>query len=231
MSRVVTRDDRIRESYRDTSQALTRREIERRMTHSCTLPAPSRNSEMRSLHAMTQKAPVRASLLSLVLILLFASSASAEWKEKVLYSFQGSPDAATPQGGVVFDKRGNLYGAALGGPQYSQGTVFQLVPPAKKGDPWTESVLYVFQGKPANDGQVPTGGLVIDGVGNLYGVTGYGGTGSCILLGISVGCGTVYEISPPEKEGGLWRETILYSFQSGKDGYFPTGNLVFDNAG
>jgi hypothetical protein len=180
---------------------------------------------------MTQKAPVRASLLSLVLILLFASSASAEWKEKVLYSFQGSPDAATPQGGVVFDKRGNLYGAALGGPQYSQGTVFQLVPPAKKGDPWTESVLYVFQGKPANDGQVPTGGLVIDGVGNLYGVTGYGGTGSCILLGISVGCGTVYEISPPEKEGGLWRETILYSFQSGKDGYFPTGNLVFDNAG
>jgi len=164
-------------------------------------------------------------------IFAFASSASAEWNEKVLYSFQGSPDAATPAGGVVFDKAGNLYGAALGGPQYSQGTVFQLAPPAKTGDPWTEAVLYVFQGKPVNDGQIPTGGLVIDGAGNLYGVTGYGGTGGCILLGNPVGCGTVYELSPPKEKGGKWTETILYSFQGGKDGYFPNGTLVFDGVG
>ncbi len=160
-----------------------------------------------------------------------AANASAEWKEKVLYSFQGSPDAATPAGGVVFDKVGNLYGAALGGPQYSQGTVFQLAPPAKKGDSWTESVLYVFQGKPVNDGQIPTGGLIIDSAGNLYGVTGYGGTGACILLGNPVGCGTVYELSPPKEKGGKWTETILYSFQGGKDGYFPNGTLVFDGVG
>src|SRR5580692_5700081 len=88
-------------------------------------------------------------LLGLFMVILsLGAFASAEWKEKVLYSFQGNPDAATPAGGVVFDKAGNLYGAALGGPQGSQGTVFQLVPPAKKGDPWTESILYVFQGKP-----------------------------------------------------------------------------------
>ncbi len=149
----------------------------------------------------------------------------------MLYSFQGSPDAATPTGGVVFDKAGNLYGAALGGPQGSQGTVFQLMPPAKKGGLWAESVLYVFQGKPVNDGQTPTSGLVIDGVGNLYGVTGYGGNGGCILLGILSGCGTVYEMSPPTENGGKWKETIIYSFQGGKDGYLPMGNLTFDKAG
>jgi uncharacterized repeat protein (TIGR03803 family) len=170
-------------------------------------------------------------LLIMIAALTLATAASAEWKEKALYSFQGSPDAATPAGGVVFDKAGNLYGAALGGPQGSQGTVFQLVPPAKKGDPWTEAVLYVFQGKPVNDGQIPTGGLIIDSAGNLYGVTGYGGAGNCVLLGILVGCGTVYELSPPAQRGGAWTETVLYSFPDPKQGYLPNGNLVFDNAG
>jgi hypothetical protein len=171
-------------------------------------------------------------LLGLFMVILaLGAFASAEWKEKVLYSFQGSPDAATPAGGVVFDKAGNLYGAALGGPQGSQGTVFQLVPPAKKGDPWTESILYVFQGKPVNDGQIPTGGLIIDSAGNLYGVTGYGGAGNCVLLGILVGCGTVYELSPPAQKGGAWTETVLYSFPTSKQGYLPNGDLVFDSAG
>jgi hypothetical protein len=157
------------------------------------------------------------------------ASASAEWKEQVLYSFQGGTDAATPQGGVVFDKQGNLYGTALGGTEW--GTVFQLVPPVKKGDPWTESVIFEFQGKLSNDGQTPTGGLIIDADGNLYGVTGYGGTGNCVLLGITVGCGTAYELSPPKQKGGKWTETILHSFQSGKDGYYPWGTLTFDSVG
>jgi hypothetical protein len=50
----------------------------------------------------------------LVLVMLVVSlvcSASEEWKEKVLYSFQNGSDGATPAGGVVFDKEGNLYGA------------------------------------------------------------------------------------------------------------------------
>jgi hypothetical protein len=127
---------------------------------------------------------------------------------------------------VVFDKQGNLYGAT------ETGTVFQLAPPAKKGDAWTETVLYTFKGKnDNNDGMQPSGGLVIDSTGNLYGVTAYGGTGGCILLGILYGCGTVYELSPPQQKGGQWTETILSSFQSGKDGYFPWGNLTFDKSG
>jgi len=77
----------------------------------------------------------------------------------------------------------------------------------------------------------PWGGLVIDSAGNLYGTTAYGGTGGCILLGILYGCGTVYEVSPPQQKGGQWTEAILYSFQSGNDGYFPWGNLTLDKSG
>ena len=46
-----------------------------------------------------------------IVILALGVAASAEWKEKVLYSFQDGSDGNTPAGGVVFDKAGNLYGA------------------------------------------------------------------------------------------------------------------------
>jgi hypothetical protein len=165
-------------------------------------------------------------LLLVTLILLFASSASAEWKEKVLYSFQGGTDGSTPAGGVVFDTQGNLYGVTSDG-----GGVYQLAPPTKQGGAWTETALYVFQGNTKGDGATPEGGLVIDSAGNLYGTTAYGGTGNCVLLGIWVGCGTVYELTPPKQKGGAWTETVLYSFPTAKQGYFPWGSLVFDGAG
>ena len=166
-------------------------------------------------------------LLTLVAVTLaLASVATAKWKEKVLYSFQGGPDnGSVPAGGVVFDKQGNLYGVSSDG-----GGVYQLAPPVQKGGAWTETVLYVFQGITKGDGATPEGGLVIDSLGNLYGTTAYGGAGNCMLLGILVGCGTVYELSPPQK-GDTWTETVLYSFPTAKQGYFPSGNLVFDSAG
>jgi uncharacterized repeat protein (TIGR03803 family) len=172
-----------------------------------------------------------------VVVVLMAISASAEWKEKVLYSFQGGTDGATPAGGVVFDSQGNLYGATSGGGSgscagfFQCGTVYQLSPPAQKGGPWTETVLHNFQGNKSGDGTSPGGGLVIDNAGNLYGTTGYGGTGGCVLLGSKEGCGTVYELSPPKVKGGAWTERVLYSFKGGKDGYVPDGDLVFDSAG
>ncbi len=175
-------------------------------------------------------------LLIVLATLVAATTASAEWKEQVLYSFQGGTnDGALPVGKVVFDSKGNLYGATTQGggecPPAQCGTVFQLTPPAKSGDPWTETVLYIFKGRNSGDGNVPAGGLVMDNAGNLYGTTGYGGTGNCVLSGTKVGCGTVYELSPPAQQGGAWTETILYSFQSGKDGYLPWGDLVFDAKG
>jgi hypothetical protein len=132
------------------------------------------------------------------LILVLASTAlAAQWKEQVLYSFQGGSDGATPVGGVVSDKQGNLYGATMDGGSSSClsfqqcGTIYQLAPPAKNGDPWTETVLYVFKGNTNNDGASPFGGLVIDSAGNVYGTTAVGGTGSCSVLGTLMGCGGV----------------------------------------
>ena len=176
-------------------------------------------------------------LAGLLLVLAIAVSASAEWKESVLYSFQGIPDGQAPAGAIVFDSAGNIYGTTgEGGANNCRsanqcGTVYQLTPPAKKSDPWTETVLHIFKGNAGNDGATPFGGVVIDSAGNLYGTTGYGGTGNCVLLGILMGCGTVFEFSPPAQKGGAWTETILYSFQGGKDGYLPNGDLVFDAAG
>ena len=163
--------------------------------------------------------------------LLFAlvSAASAEWRESVLYSFQAGTDTYSPIGKVVFDQAGNLYGATQFGPE--QGAVYQLARPAKAGDPWTESILYTFKGNTLNDGQRPLGGLVIDKKGNLFGVTGYGGTGPCILLGILEGCGAIYELSPPAQAGGAWTETLIYSFLGGSDGDLPSGDLTWDEQG
>ena len=168
------------------------------------------------------------------LLFAFVSSASATWKEQVLYSFQGIADGATPVGSVVFDSSGNMYGATQEGGSSSCksidqcGTVYEL---SQSGGVWTETVLYVFQGNTNNDGASPFGGLVMDSSGNLYGTTAYGGTGDCVLLGSKVGCGTVYELSPPVQPDGAWTETILYSFPSSKYGYAPWGDLVFDSAG
>jgi hypothetical protein len=172
-----------------------------------------------------------------IVILGFTSISLAQWKEKVLYSFKGRKDGQLPVGSIVFDSAGNLYGATTQGgatncsPLAGCGTVFQLTPPVKTGDPWTETVLYTFKGAKYSDGDEPAGGLLIDSQGNLYGTTAYGGAGDCVLLGIKGGCGTVYEISPPTEKGGAWTETILYSFSTAKRGYLPNGDLVFDDAG
>ncbi len=178
---------------------------------------------------------IRPALIALAALTL-ASPVNAKGKEKVLYSFQGGTnDGEYPAGGVVFDKAGNLYGATTDGggecPPAQCGVVFQLSPPAKSGDPWTETVLHIFKGNASGDGNTPVGSVIIDSSGNLYGTTGYGGTGNCVLLGTKVGCGTVYELSPPTQKGGAWTETVLYSFPTPKQGYLPNGNLVFDKAG
>jgi len=96
-----------------------------------------------------------------VLLLALPASASAHWKEKLLYSFQGVPDGATPTGAAVSDKADNLYGATgdggastCDGPGQC-GTVYQLAPPATKGGVWTETVLYTFKGHPRATARLP----------------------------------------------------------------------------
>lgn len=184
-------------------------------------------------------------LLILILAFLVASSSlvaqiSAPPNNTILHVFQGGTnDGLEPAGGVVFDSKGNLYGATTYGGSggtncvgQSCGTVYQLVPPAQPDGAWIENILYNFTGITNHqDGELPSGNLTIDSTGNLYGVTAYGGTGGCTLLGAVTGCGIVYELSPPSAPGGAWRKTTIYSFQGGLDGDVPFGSLIFDKAG
>jgi uncharacterized repeat protein (TIGR03803 family) len=93
------------------------------------------------------------------------------WTETVLYSFQGGSDGENPNGGLSIDEAGNLYGETLGGGTGNAGVVFKLL--KGSGGQWTESILHTFT--LLSDGGSPTGGLVLDAAGNIYGTTEYGG--------------------------------------------------------
>jgi uncharacterized repeat protein (TIGR03803 family) len=86
----------------------------------------------------------------------------------------------------------------------------------------TFTLLYSFTG--GTDGGNPSDGLVLDSAGNLYGTTGYGGTGNCTQNGLS-GCGTVFKVT---NQG---TETVLYSFQGSPDGEYPWSGVVLDGRG
>ena len=49
-------------------------------------------------------------------------------KETVLYSFAGAVDGASPEGGLVQDAEGHLYGTTKYGGAFGAGTVFELSP-------------------------------------------------------------------------------------------------------
>jgi uncharacterized repeat protein (TIGR03803 family) len=152
------------------------------------------------------------------------------WTEAVLFSFPGdkTSDGGVPAGGVVIDGKGNLYGVTTyGAPTGLNGVFYQLAPP-KNGGAWTETILYRFE----QNAYLPLSGLVADKKGNLYGTTQYGGTGTCQNMNI-LGCGTVYQLSPPELPGGSWSFNILYSFvnQGDGQGYYPVASLAIDSQG
>lgn len=137
------------------------------------------------------------------------------WRETVLHHFGGKGDGTRPIGGVIFDAAGNLYGTTYGGGAYQEGTVFELTP--GEGDAWRETMMYSFGD--GIDGAWPTGSLVSDAAGNLYGTTTTGG---------SKGLGTVYELSAAD---GGWTESVIHDFSSAVDGVNPNGGLVLDSLG
>lgn len=153
----------------------------------------------------------------LALILFFTAGAWAS-TEKVLYAFcsQGNcADGAYPYAGVISDKVHNLYGTTAQGGNNFAGLVYELKH-TKSG--WKESVLYKFTG--GADGAAPTGQLVFDKKGNLYGIANGGGSGY----------GTVYELTPSK---GRWTFKVIHTFQGGNDGIVNIGvsGLVLDKAG
>jgi uncharacterized repeat protein (TIGR03803 family) len=163
--------------------------------------------------------------LGIVFRLAPPSTSGGTWTESVLWNFGGGTDGGNPQGGLIMDQQGNLYGATTNGGIYSSGggfagTVFKLTPPSTSGGTWTESILWNFGN--GTDGSQPLDTLAMDKIGNLYGTTVSGGDS---------GQGTVFKLMPPSTTGGNWTESVLWSFGSGVDGAVPTGGVILDSSG
>jgi uncharacterized repeat protein (TIGR03803 family) len=143
------------------------------------------------------------------------------WLLTPLYEFSyQSSGGANPSGGVIFGPDGSLYGTASTS-NSGFGTVYKLQPSASACKTsicyWTENVLHGFAA--GSDGHQPTGNLIFDQAGNIYGTTQAGGT---------FGYGTVFKLT---NSGGDWTESVLYSFAAGQDGNQPTDGVVMDSAG
>ena len=177
---------------------------------------------------------IRAFAIADLLILAHLCGLSvAQSTEAVLYNFGAYPgDGMNPNGGLVADQAGNLYGVTSGGGAHCQsqggcGTVYELSPAS--GGNWTETILYSFcptEDPPVcPDGSVPGAGLIMASSGNLYGTTDFGGSGEY---------GTVFQLSPPQNGVGSWTENVLWNFAANKknNGYrVGLGKLNMDTAG
>jgi uncharacterized repeat protein (TIGR03803 family) len=139
-----------------------------------------------------------------------------------LASFNGD-NGQYPEGGVVLDSSGNLYGTTENGgigfdpsiPYSGDGTVFEI---AHGSGVITTLALF----NDAN-GDYPSGGVVLDSSGNLFGTTFEGGN---LTLNSGFGWGTVFEIAQ-----GSDVVTTLASFADGADGAFPESRVVLDSSG
>jgi uncharacterized repeat protein (TIGR03803 family) len=158
-------------------------------------------------------------VITIAMIVPFASKVCRAQEVSVLHSFTGPKDGAYPDGILASDSAGNLYGTTQIGGVYGAGTIFELSPePSGK---WRFTLLYTFTG--GADGASPLGSLVFDAAGNAYATVSSGGAN---------GLGAVIELSPPVRGAGkTWTEKVLYSFAGGSDGAIPFGDVVFDAAG
>jgi uncharacterized repeat protein (TIGR03803 family) len=143
---------------------------------------------------------------------------SAGGAETVLHSFYAlglGSDGQNPQGTLIMDGAGNLYGTTPNGGDGMAGTVFKV----SAGG--TETILYSFDNTTKSDGRTPNAGVIMDNAGNLYGTTTYGGGN-----GGGPGDGTAFTLSA---DG---HESVLYSFGgTGTDGLNPYASLVIDSDG
>ncbi len=133
---------------------------------------------------------------------------SPQGVETTLHTFAGGSGGRRPNGALVADAAGNLYGTTKLGGAHDFGVVFKLTPGG------AETVLHAFAG--GSDGERPRAGLAMDGAGNLYGATFAGGASDL---------GTVFKLAPDGTE------TVLHAFTGGADGTNPNGGLIVDEKG
>jgi uncharacterized repeat protein (TIGR03803 family) len=145
--------------------------------------------------------------------------AGGGWNELILRNFNknnpSNADGIYPQGNLILDSAGNIYGTTPDG-GIGSGVVYELSPAG--GGRYTEKVLHSFD---ETDGKYLLAGVVFDAEGNLYGTANIGGTYSG---------GVAFELSP--SSGGTWTYKLLYSFGATvNDGLYPASSLIFDSAG
>jgi uncharacterized repeat protein (TIGR03803 family) len=113
------------------------------------------------------------------------SQSGGNWSEAILHNFSADgTDGFPPEGGVIFDTSGSLFGTTVNGGSGSNpsGTIYKLTP--SSGGTWTEDILFNFSG---SSGSSPGASLVFDASGNVYGTTQGGG---------AYDAGTVFELTP-----------------------------------
>jgi uncharacterized protein YceK len=162
------------------------------------------------------------------------AAGQSAWTLTTIYNFAGGTDGSLALTGVMLGANGALYGTTAGPATDLDGicsglcgTAFMLSPPLAGQVLWSKTTLYVFAGSP--DGTQPSSALIMDAAGNLYGATGYGGLRSK-AAGVPVGCGTVFELSPPAPGQPTWTE-LSASSAACAYGQEPAGDLVFGTDG
>lgn len=138
------------------------------------------------------------------------SPGQSGWTYSVLYSFTGGNDGGQPTAGLVFDRVGNLYGAAESYGASGGGTVFELSP---SGSTWSFNLL---AGLPGTGG--PVVALTLEGAHTIYGTSFFG----------TSGYGAVFQL---KQSNGSWSYKDLHDFTSGSDGGYPGGGITLDASG
>jgi uncharacterized repeat protein (TIGR03803 family) len=163
-----------------------------------------------------------ATVIGATVMLCVALPSASAGTYQVLYDFcvaAGCLDGADATNTLLKDPSGRIFGTTGSGGADDGGVVFELAPGAGG---YTYSVLYSFcQDSSCADGALPSGGLIEDTAGNLYGVTNQGGAHDL---------GDVFELTPG---AGGWSYQILYSFCSDAncaDGEHPVGALTYSGA-
>jgi uncharacterized repeat protein (TIGR03803 family) len=137
----------------------------------------------------------------------------------IIHTFTGAPgDGYYPEGTLVLDAAGNLYGTTTNGGVSNFGTVYKLSPGS--GGVWSEQILHSF-GAITADGRDPWAGVVVDATGNIYGTT--------LISGQQVTAGTVFELVP-QIGSGTYEEKVLWTFDF-TNGAEPIGGVILDSAG
>jgi uncharacterized repeat protein (TIGR03803 family) len=158
---------------------------------------------------MTRNAS-RVSILALAAVIAcftFTTTVFAQFTITDLHNFNGSFDGSYPESAPIMDSAGNLYGVTTEGGAHNGGMAYELSPSSTG---WIYTHIYDFTSG-GTGAAAPSGGLIFDASGNLYGVSQNGGTGNL---------GVVYELS---HSSSGWTQTVLYSFTGSSTAERPRG--------